>query len=499
MRIEPLQQEGYRLLHEGTIALSAIESTGIRVDMKKLEWTKTELNKRIEGYDKELKEDRVWKKHWLKRYGDKANLGSRKQLATVLMEDLNFTPTKFTAKKNVAVDEEVLMGIDESFIKLFLKMVKYQKALDTFISGIERGTIDGILHAVFNLHTARSYRSSSEDPNFQNLPVRDKEMAQLIRSLFIPRLGNVLAENDFKGIEVGVSACYHKDQNFISYITTPGKDMHRDMAAQIYMLKPEEVSKDSRYGAKNKFVFPQFYGDYYVACARNLWEWITKGKLTGPGGISLMDHLKKKGIKKLGACDPEEEPEPGTFEKHLQDVEKDFWGNRFMAYGQWRKEWYYAYLEKGYFDLHTGFRIYGVYGRNAVTNYPVQGSAFHCLLWCLIQIVNKLLPKYKLRARVVGQIHDSLIGDVPVGELRDYLEIVEETVTVRLREHYKSWLIVPLEIEYEICPSNGTWFDKREIKFKQGVFTHPEKPDLKTKDPQKFVAVLDRLKKFEKA
>ena len=78
--------------------------------------------------------------------------------------------------------------------------------------------------------------------------------------------------------------------------------------------------------------------------------------------------------------------------------------------------------------------------------------------------------------------------------MKDYLEIVEETVTVELRKHYE-WLIVPLEIEYEIAPSDGSWYEKKEVKFKQGVFFHPAHPEKKTRDPEKFMAALNQFAK----
>ncbi len=496
MKLNALRQEGYELLHQGCISLAQVEGNGIRIDMDRLAQTKEELAGKIKTLKSEIQETEVWKL-WRRRFGDKAKLSSREQMGVIFYKELGFEVQDFTEKGKASTDEEALQKIDHPIIPDLLRISKYEKALGTFLKGIEKEVVNGRLHPIFNLHLARTYRSSSDSPNFQNLPVRDKEIAKIIRTLVIPTSPkHALVENDFKGIEVSVSACYHHDRNFISYITTKGKDMHRDMAAQIYMIKPEEVSKDARYGAKNKFVFPQFYGDYYVACARNLWDWAIKGKLTGPGGIPMLDHLKTQGIHKLGACDPEEDPKKGTFEKHLQEVEDDFWNNRFMEYGKWRKDFYRSYLDKGYFDMHTGFRVYGSFPRNAVTNYPVQGSAFHCLLWTLIQ-VNAKLNKYKMRSKVVGQIHDSLIGDVRIDELGDYLSIVEETATVRLRQHYE-WLVVPLEIEYEIAPSDGSWYDKKEVKFKGGFFSHPKDPEKRTTDPHKFMAALNRFAKEPK-
>jgi DNA polymerase-1 len=471
MKIEANRQEGYQLLQDGLQELAWIESQGFRINVRRLEWTKGKLQGLVRGLRTELEEDRTWAL-WRRRFGSRSNLNSRDQLSVILHDELGHEVKKTTESGRPMMDEESLADLNHPFVNRLAKLYKYDKALKTFLTGIEREIVDGWLHPVFNLHIARSYRSSSDSPNFQNFPVRDKEISKIIRSIFIARPGCILIENDFKGIEVGVSACYHKDQNFISYITTAGKDMHRDMAAQIYMLKPDQVDKDIRYGAKNKFVFPEFYGDFYVSCARNLWEWIRQGKLKGPKGDSLRDHLRRKGIESLGACDPEQTPEPGTFEHHLKSVENDFWNRRFQQYGRWRKRWFEDYQSKGYFDLLSGFRIHGMFTRNQVINLPVQGSAFHCLLWSLIQ-VNRQLRRHNMKARIVGQIHDSMIADVPEKEATDYLEIVA-TVVKNLRIHYK-WLIIPLEIECEISPPGKSWFAKKEVKYLgKGVFKHPD-------------------------
>lgn len=487
MNIQANRQEGYQLLQDGLQELSSVEAVGIRIDTRRLAWTKGKLQELTRSLRRELEEDRTWTL-WRRRYGAKANLNSRDQLSVILHDELGHEVKKTTENGRPMMDEESLADLDHPFVNRLSKLYKYDKALKTFLTGIEREVIDGRLHPVFNLHIARSYRSSSDSPNFQNFPVRDKEISKVIRSLFIASPGCVLVENDFKGIEVGVSACYHKDKEFISYITTPGKDMHRDMAAQIYKLKPEQVDKDIRYGAKNKFVFPQFYGDFYVSCARNLWEWIRQGKLKGPKGDSLRDHLARHGIEELGVCDPEQRPVPGTFEHHLKRVEQDFWDRRFRQYGRWRKQWFESYQQNGYFDLLSGFRIQGMFSRNQVINLPVQGSAFHCLLWSLIQ-VNKKLRMENMKSRVVGQIHDSMIADVPEEELDAYLEVVTYVVKL-LRVHY-SWLIIPLEVECEISPPGKSWFAKREVKYLgDGKFEHEEK----VVSASRFLKIMERTK-----
>lgn len=489
MKLEAFTQQGYQLLHEGTEELARIEANGIRIDVPLLQKTKEDLKEKLKATKAQLERDNLWS-HWRKRFGIKTSIRAPEQRAYIIHDVLKIPRVKFTETGRSSLDDEVLQRIDHPFIKLLGRYGKYDKALGTFLKGIEWELVGDRLHPSFDLHTARTFRSSSSNPNFQNLPVRDKEIAKLIRSLFIASPDSVLGENDFKGIEVSMAACYHKDPVFIDYISTPGKDMHRDIAAQVYMLETEEVSKDARYGAKNKFVFPEFYGAWYKQCAVDLWEWIGAGKLARADGVSLYEHLKTKGIKRLGECNPEEEPAKGTFEWHIKEVEKDFWGNRFMVYAQWKRDWHAGYLEKGYFDLLSGFRIKGIYDRKQVCNYPIQGSAFHCLLWCLVQI-NRRLRECNMKSMLVGQIHDSLLGDIQERELGDYLSIVEEVVKVGLHKHFK-WIEVPLEIEFELSPPGSSWNDKRPYEFKNGQFKHPNQ-DAWTRNASAFLEAFSVL------
>lgn len=372
-------------------------------------------------------------------------------------------------------DEEALSKVDIPFVKKYIALEKLRKARGTNLKGIQKETVNGFLHSIFELNTARTYRSSSSHPNFQNFPVRDPKIAKLIRRCFIPREGGRLVEIDYGGIEVKVAACYHKDPVMLEYINDPTKDMHRDMAAQCFKCEPGQVDKSVRYCGKNMFVFPQFYGAFWRECAESLWDAIDRMQLELPDGTPMRKHLARKGITDLGQAISHYEDSRGTsttkqgsgpgriearsgFYKHISNIETDFWENRFKQYDKWRKEWYQDYLEKGYFDTITGFQIAGVYKRNEVINYPVQGSAFHCLLWSLIRLV-KLIRKYKMKTKIVGQIHDSLLLDVPTKELHTILEMCKDVMTQQIRKAWP-WIIVPLEVEVEVTPVNGSWFDK---------------------------------------
>jgi DNA polymerase-1 len=465
--MKPATQEAYQLLHDGTLALSCVEENGIRIDLDYLKTARKKAARKIEKLEAELQQNEVWK-IWKRQYGPKAKLGSRDQLSHILFRVMKFPVTQVTGggdgkAARASTRRGALEAVDHPFVSTYLRMESIKKADRTFLAGISSEVVEGYLHPMFSLNTVRTYRSSSEKPNFQNFPIRDEEQAKLIRPCFIARPECQLVENDFGGVEVRVAVCYHKDPRMLSYIRDPRTDMHRDMAAQIFMLPVEQVSSKSRYSAKNKFVFPEFYGSYWGQCASDLWNDIHRLKLTTgpPDEKSIYKHLKDKGVKELGVMPESGKPRRGTFLHHLMEVEEDFWGNRFAVYADWKRSWYKKYQQTGGFRTLTGFVIEEVLGRNDVINYPIQGSAFHCLLWSLIEL-QKELKRRKMKSRIVGQIHDSIIGDVHRRELDDYLQLVKEITTVRLLKHWK-WIIVPLEIEAEVCPPGGNWHQKEKV------------------------------------
>jgi len=459
--MEPINNKGYKLLHQGCLALSQVEMNGMKIDVDYTQRAIQATAKRIDKLEDELKKDEVFKT-WRKRYGSRLNINSREQLGEVLFNILKYPCPERTKTGRPKTDEAILERVDIGFVAKFLKVMKLKKAKSTYLEGILRETTDGFLHPFFHLNMARTFRSSSSDPNFQNIPVRDPIIKKLVRRMFIARPNHRIVEVDYNGAEICCAACYHKDPVMIKYIKDDTKDLHRDMAMQCYKLKLSQVNKEIRYCGKNMFVFPQFYGDYYLMNAKSLWEAMVRLKLKTNDGTPLIKHIKAKGIKGLGSLYPKDKPKAGTFVKHLQEVENDFWGRRFKVYNEWKKEWYDEYLENGYFETLTGFRIEAVMRRNQVINTPVQGSAFHWLLWSLIEI-NKVLRKHKMKSLIIGQIHDSIVSDVHKKEVKNYLEIVQQVMTQDIRKHWK-WIIVPLAIEAEVAPIGGSWYEKKEIE-----------------------------------
>jgi DNA polymerase-1 len=232
----------------------------------------------------------------------------------------------------------------------------------------------------------------------------------------------------------------------LQYIEDPSKDMHKDMAGEIYLLEREDISKEARYSAKNGFVFPVFYGSYYRNTSKSLWDNIAKLHLkTKREEIPLKKHLKEKGIRTLD-----------DFENHLQKVENDFWNRRFKVYKQWKDKWVDNYVKNGFFCSLSGFTYQGIISRNEIINYPVQGVAFHCLLWSFTRLM-ELIKKKKLKSLIIGQIHDEILFDVVEDELDDIIAISKRVMCDKIKKEWAPWINTHMAIDVEISPIDGRW------------------------------------------
>lgn len=454
--------EAYQLLHDGTLALSHMEHNGVRVDKGYLDATIAQVDAEIAEGERILRNDPIYQTTWKKRFGVKANLTAPAQLGEIIFECLGHHRKQGSKGLN---DELAFENVNDPFVKDWFRIAKLRKGRNTYLEGIRRELVQDpvsklwFVHPSYNLNTVSTFRSSCDNPNWQNVPVRNARLAEMIRRCYIPRPGNEIIENDYGQIEVRVSACHNLDPALLNYILS-GADMHQDMAAQIFMLDSSQVSKEARHIAKNQCVFPFFYGSIATNCARFIWDALAMRNVKlKDGSKTIIEHMASKGIKSCGACVFEEEAKPGTFEYHLKQVEKDFWNRRFKVYADWKRSFYNEYLQNGGYMMKTGFAVNLPLAKNDVTNWPIQGSAFHCLLWSLPRIINRL-RRYKMKSLLVGQIHDCAVGDCKPSERNAYINILREIMMNEVRKAW-DWIIVPLDVEAEITPVDGSWFEKK--------------------------------------
>lgn len=439
--------EGFKFYLEGARTLSEIQYQGMQINEDQLRITKNQLSKFIARYETAVMESdevQLWPAY-KKTFNPLSNIQLGELLYKILGNNLPDGIEK-TGADQYPVTEEALKKLNTEFCDNVISLRKLVKRRDTYLSGFEREAINGVIRPFFNLHTVVTFRSSSDSPNFQNMPKRDIDSKKLIRGLIRPPKGCRLVEYDYKGMEVSVAACVFKDPTLIQYVSDPTKDMHRDTAMDIFFRGPKDWTKAERQAAKNGYVFPAFYGSVAREMARGVWEQLPE---------TTIEHLHSKGIPNLE-----------EYTAFLQDYDKRFWGERFPVYRDGKQSLYRDYQRQGYVDLITGFRCWGPLEFTEVTNYPVQGPAFHCLLWALNHI-HPEVKRYCKQSAIIGQIHDALIAYVHPDEAEKFDEIVLKWSTQEIRNHWQ-WIIVPLTIEKEQSEIDGNLAEMNEAKFNIG-------------------------------
>lgn len=414
--------KAYELFHEGILTFSDMEQTGIQINTPYYQDTSIHLGKRQDFIIKQIQqtpEAAIFRSKTGKEIISKKPTGdialSNDDLKLLLYKFLEYTPTKMTVKDNISIDDSVLKGINTPFTQGIEKIRGIAKLKTTYIDGMLDLQVDGRIHPNFNLHLVRTYRSSSSDPNFQNLPRRDKWAMALVRGGIIPSPGNCIIEADYGGHEIRIVTCYSKDPEMKKELLDE-HDIHGDWGVQLGV---------KRFDSKNAFVFAEIYGSYY----KNVWEDLYN---RGYHNVSLM---------------------------HVQKVERDFW-NRYKATKKFQETLIQSYRSNGYVEMYHGFRRRGFLGRNEIINTPIQGTAFHCLLWSCNRL-NQIRKKEGWLSKIIGQIHDSILFDAHPSEIPYLIPLIKRVMTQDILPDHP-WIIVPLLSEVEVTEIDKPWHTKSE-------------------------------------
>ena len=339
------------------------------------------------------------------------NLNSTRELQKFLFEDLQLPHGKKT-KTGYSTDQsvlETLRGLHPAVDRL-LEHRKLSKLKSTYLDALPEliHPRTGRIHTSFNQTIAATGRLSSNDPNLQNIPIRE-EAGRAIRRGFIPTEGNLLLGLDYSQIELRIMAHYSKDPGLMEAFTKDHVDIHARTAASLFGVPETDVDPDMR--SKAKVVnFSIIYGVTDFGLAQNL-------------GISR--------------------PEAGRY------IERFF--ERYPGVKKYMDETI-AFAEKtGYVETITGrrrqvpeinasnrFRKEGA--RRAAINSPIQGTSADIIKKAMIQIDRDLIKK-KMKSKMILQVHDELLFDV-IPEEREEL-----TDLVRKRMEGAERLLVPLQVD----------------------------------------------------
>lgn len=410
---EPLQQRLRGTPLEGLLreiemplafVLADIEAAGVRIDMDALRAMASEFARTMQSIEAEA--------HRIA--GVEFDLNSPKQTAEVLFDRLGLPSGKKT-KTGRSTDAEVLEALAEKhpLPKLLLRFRFLSKLRGTYLEALPAlvDPRDGRVHTTFRQAETATGRVSSRDPNLQNIPVRTEE-GQAIRSAFVAAPGHVLVVADYSQIELRILAHMSEDP-VLCRAFSEGKDIHAATAAEIHGVPVERVTPELRRVAKT-VNFGIAYG-------------------MSPHGLS----------QRLGISLPEARRMiEGYFEK-------------FPKVRGFLDSVVAGARSRGYVETLFGRRRYarGIDSKNgavrqaaerAAINAPIQGTAADLIK---IAMVRLSAPLRELGARMILQVHDELVVEVPIGR--------EGEVAARLKAGMEgvASLRVPLVVELGIGPS----------------------------------------------
>lgn len=446
----PLVPSAYKLLMAGEHALTQVSINGFKIDRDYYAEQKPIIADEVKRLKQQVLTQSDIGKAWHKRYADRTNLDSTEQLKVVLEKDFSFDKFKVTEKGGKSCDKSVIEKLPYDFSNPYHKYKQLDKAWGSLITPILLGADDnGFVHPNINLHIARTYRSSCDSPNLQQISKHDETMKKLVRGGFIPRTPDrFIAEIDLVSAEVTAGCCLHQDKQMLEFLHNPSADMHKFVAKEFYKLNDEEFTKKLRSSVKGRFVFASFYGASYNSIGSSLWEYIDEsGEVLGTGE-TLKDHMAKIGVTDHESC-----------LNHAEKVFDWYWNVLFKEYGQWKEDVWTLYKKQGYLDYPTGFRVTVPMTKTQAMNTIIQGSTFHLLLYTLVEL-QKRFVRFKLKSKIVCQIHDSIVIDVEPSEwdaIQQFYLDSQEAV----RKEWK-WLIYPISADAEIGDIGGSWAKMNE-------------------------------------
>lgn len=368
----------YRDIELPTLAvLLEMERTGVLIDPFLLASHSEELGRRLMELEREA--------HQLA--GQPFNLGSPKQLGEILFGTLGLPIVKKTATGQPSTDEDVLTQLAEDYPlpKLLLEHRSLSKLKSTYADKLPRmvNPQTGRVHTSFSQATAVTGRLASSDPNLQNIPIRTPE-GRRIRAAFIAPREHLIVSADYSQIELRIMAHLSGDARLLEAFAK-GEDVHRATAGEVFGVPPAEVSSEQRRYAK-VINFGLIYGMSAHGLAKNLGidraaaqGWIDRYFARYPGVADYMERTRVEAREK-GYVET-------VFGRrlHLPDIRAQQAGRRQAA-------------------------------ERAAINAPMQGTAADLIKRAMIA-VSGWLHSSGVQSRLILQVHDELVLEVPQGEL----------------------------------------------------------------------------------
>lgn len=385
--------------------LARMEIAGVAVDRSALIELSTAFTAEIARLERESEQ----------AVGHPVALGSPKQLGELLFVELNLPKGKKTKTGAWSTDASVLEEIqgEHPIVLIAMEWRTVSKLQSTYVEALPKLVEgDGRVHTTFQQAVAATGRLSSTDPNLQNIPIRTA-LGRKIRNAFIAERGNTLVAADYSQIELRILAHVTRDEHLIAAFAA-GEDIHRATAARVLGKPAADVDADERAMAKMvNFGIAYGMGDFGLATRAGISREAAKSFIAGyferyPGIRRYIDTIK------------EEARTNGSVTTQL--------GRR-----------------RPIPELRAGNPALRAAGERAAINHPIQGTAADVIKIAMIRLAPRL-AEAGLKARLVLQVHDELLLEVPNGEIDRLVPILVDTMEGALA------LDVPLTVDVKSGP-----------------------------------------------
>jgi DNA polymerase-1 len=389
--------------------LANMEYDGVRVDASILKNMEDEMSTRISDIEQEV----------YSLVGEEFNISSPKQLGVILFEKLELPGAKKT-KTGYKTDVSVLQKLVDSHpvIEKILEYRRLTKIKSTYLEGLSNYIReDGKIHTIYKQNLTRTGRLSSVEPNLQNIPARDEE-GRMIRKAFLPVNGEFLSA-DYSQMELRVlahvSGSKELQQAFIN-----DEDIHTRVAADIYGISMDEVSKNMRKTAKA----------------------VIFGIVYGISGFGLGENLEISPKEAKEFIDKYYELYPGV-KNYMDNIVMEAYRDGYVKTLFNRKRVIEELQNKNFMVRQSGERI--------ALNTPIQGTSADIMKIAMVKIFDEMNKK-GLKSKMLLQVHDELIFDVVLEEK----EVLEEIVRRNMET------CVKLDVPFKVSHDYGTdWYEAK--------------------------------------
>ena len=389
--------------------LANMEYDGVKVDVNILNKMNDEMAGRIKDIEKEIYE----------LAGEEFNISSPKQLGVILFEKLAL-PYGKKNQKGYKTDVSVLNKLinEHPIINKILDYRALTKIKSTYLEGLSNYIRDdGKIHTIYKQNLTRTGRLSSVEPNLQNIPARDEE-GRKIRKAFLP-VNDLFLSADYSQMELRVlahvSGSKELQQAFIN-----DEDIHTRVAADMYGIKMEDVTKIQRKTAKA----------------------VIFGIVYGISGFGLGENLEISAKEAREFINKYYELYPGV-KKYMDDIVVQAYRDGYVKTLFNRKRVIDELNNKNFMVRQSGERI--------ALNTPIQGTSADIMKIAMIKIFNEMQDK-KLKSKMLLQVHDELIFDV----LNEEKEVLEKIVKSNMEN------CVKLDVPFKVSSDYGTdWYEAK--------------------------------------